>query len=57
MLGNKGAECFAWSGAHDDDAEFRRRYAATPERVAFMLTWHRDDATTQAARERLESLT
>jgi len=57
VLGNKGAECFAWSGAHDDDAEFRRRYAATPERVAFMLTWHRDDATTQAARERLESLT
>lgn len=56
MIGEKAAECFIWSAAHDDDAQFLHRYAGSPERIAFMLSWHQD-ADTQAARERLETLT
>lgn len=52
-LGGKSLECFAWSAAHDDDAEFFRRYG---ERVEFMCTWHADDPLAQDAIERLKKL-
>jgi hypothetical protein len=57
VLGEKAAECFAWSGAHDADAGFLHRYAGSPQRIAFMLTWHQDNPTTEAARARLQALT
>lgn len=56
-LGGKLAECFIWSADHDDDAEFLRRYAGSPERILFMLTWHAEDSATFAARVRLSNLT
>jgi hypothetical protein len=56
VLGNKGAECFAWSAAHDDDAEFLRRYG-DPQRAIFMLSFHAGDPATRDARKRLKTLT
>jgi len=56
VLGNKGAECFAWSAAHDDDAEFLRRYGE-PERAKFMLSFHAGDPAAAAACLRLSVLT
>lgn len=53
VLGGKGLECFVWSGAHDDDAEFLRRYGA---RVNFMCQFHADQPEAQAAIERLQNL-
>lgn len=57
MLGGKGLECFIWSAAHDSDAEFLRRFAGDPERVAFMTTYHAADARAADAIDRLELLT
>ena len=55
-LGGKSAECFAWSARHDDDAEFLRRYAGDPKRVAFMLAFHAADAALGFALDRLKKL-
>jgi hypothetical protein len=55
-LGGKSAECFIWSAAHDDDAEFLRRFAGSHERAKFMLTFHAEDPATEQARERLSAL-
>lgn len=57
VLGGKAADCFIWSAANDDDAEFLRRYAGSPERISFMLTFHAQDPSTAAARLRLSALT
>lgn len=56
-LGNKSADCFAYSAEHDSDEEFLRRYAGSPERIRFMLAYHSGDDFTATARERLQLLT
>ena len=56
MLGGKAPECFVWSAAHDDDAEFLRRYGE-PVRARWMLEYHANDPNTAGARQRLASLT
>lgn len=56
-LGGKALECFVWSGAHDDDEEFLRRYAGQPQRIAFVLALHSENPEAAAACERLKSLT
>lgn len=53
MLGGKGLESFLWSAAHDDDAEFFRRYS---DRAALMIALHGDEPGTQAAIERVQAL-
>lgn len=53
MLGGKALGCFLWSAAHDDDAEFLRRYGA---RVKWMHDYHGDNAQATAALVRLASL-
>jgi hypothetical protein len=53
VLGGKGLECFVWSAAHDDDAEFLRRYGG---RVGFMVSFHADQESARPAIDRLESL-
>lgn len=57
MLGGKGLEPFIYSAEHDDDEEFLRRFAGTPTRIHFMLTWHADEARAKPAIQRLASLT
>jgi len=53
VLGGKGLECFVWSAAHDDDAEFMRRYGA---RVDFMCEFHAEQIEAEAAIARLRRL-
>ncbi len=53
VLGGKALVCFLWSAAHDDDAEFLRRYGA---RVKWMHDYHGDNAQATAALVRLASL-
>jgi hypothetical protein len=55
VLGQKGLECFTWSAAHDDDAEFLRRYGE-PDRARWMLDWHGADPAAAAACARLSAL-
>lgn len=41
----------------DDDAEFLRRYAGSPQRIRFMLDFHAPAPEATHARERLATLT
>ena len=48
VLGGKAAECFIWSAAHDEDAEFVQRYGE-PLRAAWMIKRYREDPACAAA--------
>ena len=56
VLGGKGASCFGWSAAYDDDEEFLRRYGE-PARARWMLAYHANDLRLTAACRRLRKLT
>lgn len=53
VLGGKALACFLWSAAHDDDAEFLRRYGA---RVQWMHDYHGGNAQATPALLRLTAL-
>lgn len=55
VVGNKALECFTWSAAHDDDAEFVRRYGAEG-RLEMLRTMHGDVPAAQAGLQRLTQL-
>lgn len=56
MLGNKSPECFIYSGLHDSDDEFLRRYGE-PVRASWMISHYRDHNEATHAVARLTLLT